>query len=333
MQIPLTIEKHLFPIQKVQDFHGEVVPFEVETYQRDYENSEKGGFFDLSNWGVVQITGPDAANYLQRMSTLNIQSLGVGKTAGGAFLTGRGTIVSIGYFLRLDQDVFLFVVSPKQLEKVLTHLEMFHFQERLEIKDRTPELALVGLWNTNEDMSKPCWPDCREPRLTYTIIERTQFEKTLLMLAKKGLSLLGMHLFHYFRIETGLPWVGWEIGESDLVLEAGLEDFVSRNKGCYPGQEVVERIFTYGQVNRRLVRVKLEGISEAENFTGRTEIKSEDGKAAGDLVSLIVSPKKDNLGVGLAFVRKAFWESVGEFQTEEGLKVKWDLIPQKGKNG
>jgi len=324
--IPITIEKKLFPIQKVVNFYGETVPYEVETYSKDFENSERGGFFDLSNWGVIEISGPDSVDYLQRMSTANIKALNSGGSVSGAFLTGKGTLVSVGTFLRVEPERFFFVVSSNQTERALTHLEMFHFQEKIEIKDQTSEFSVLGLWKTEESIGENSWREPREKNLSYTLIRRAECDKVLLGLPKQGLSFLGIHLFHYFRIQAGLPWMGWGMGPADLILEAGLDDFVARNKGCYPGQEVVERIFTYGQVNRKLMRAEIFGLN-LEGVASEPEIKRDDGTVVGVLKSVIAHPKKENQGLGLALVRKDFWKSDDEFKTDDGLKIKWIPIP------
>lgn len=332
MQIPITIEKKLFPVQKEEVLTGEKVPFEIVSYQTDWEKSEQGGFFDLSCWGLIEVSGPDASNYLQRMSSINIESLAVNSSVCGTFLTGKGTLIAIGTFFRQSSDSFLFVVSPNQTEKTLAHLEMFHFQEKLEIKNRTPDLALTGLWKVQPEVIKGWWKEPREPRLSYLISAREQLEESLKDLNSKKMSFLGMHLFHYFRVDAGIPWMGWEVRETDLVLEAGLDDFVARNKGCYPGQEVVERIFTYGQVNRKLIRVELEGLlSDAViGSEGPEEIVGPNKEAIGILKCQISEPTQTRKGLGLAFIKKGFWESSDEFQTRSGLRIKVAPIRTKG---
>ncbi|NBX76315.1 MAG: hypothetical protein EBQ92_07155 [Proteobacteria bacterium] len=325
--VPITIKEKIFAIKKIIEFHGETVPYEVETYSKDFENSQRGGFFDLSNWGVIEIAGPDSVDYLQRMSTTNIKSVKVGQSAAGAFLTGKGTLVAAGTFVRLKEDQFYFVVSPTQTDTAFSHLEMFHFQEKIEINDRTTDFALLGLWKSEKQESLAIrWQSVREKSLSHRLIPRADYGKVIKDLNNQGLSLLGMHLFHYFRIQAGLPWMGWEMGSADLILEAGLDDFVARNKGCYPGQEVVERIFTYGQVNRKLMRVEVFGVSLGTS-SSEQEIMREDGTPVGMLRSVVAHPKEENNGVGLALVKKAFWESKEEFQTDNGLKIKWAKVP------
>jgi folate-binding protein YgfZ len=80
------------------------------------------------------------------------------------------------------------------------------------------------------------------------------------------------------RLVKGVPWFGYDFGEKQIPHEAGLESsHISYTKGCYTGQEIVERVRSRGQVNRRRVELLFSG-------EGVPEIGAEltvDGKAVG----------------------------------------------------
>jgi folate-binding protein YgfZ len=62
------------------------------------------------------------------------------------------------------------------------------------------------------------------------------------------------------RLTQGVPWFGYDFGEKQIAHEAGLQDsHISYTKGCYTGQEIVERVRSRGQVNRQRVRLALSG--------------------------------------------------------------------------
>jgi len=62
------------------------------------------------------------------------------------------------------------------------------------------------------------------------------------------------------RLTQGVPWFGYDFGEKQLPHEAGLQDsHISYTKGCYTGQEIVERVRSRGQVNRQRVRLTFSG--------------------------------------------------------------------------
>ena len=62
---------------------------------------------------------------------------------------------------------------------------------------------------------------------------------------------MGYQALSALRLEQGIPWFGYDFGEKQIPHEAGLQDsHISYTKGCYTGQEIVERVRSRGQVNR-----------------------------------------------------------------------------------
>jgi folate-binding protein YgfZ len=80
------------------------------------------------------------------------------------------------------------------------------------------------------------------------------------------------------RLVQGVPWFGYDFGEKQIPHEAGLESsHISYTKGCYTGQEIVERVRSRGQVNRRRVELLFAGDRVPESGAELTV----DGKAVG----------------------------------------------------
>jgi folate-binding protein YgfZ len=85
------------------------------------------------------------------------------------------------------------------------------------------------------------------------------------------------------RIESGIPSVPEDCGASEFPQECGLDDWVSYNKGCYLGQEVMARIQSMGSLRRSLRQ-----ISATEVLRGDIELKSPDtGKIVGTMKSFM----------------------------------------------
>jgi aminomethyltransferase len=92
-----------------------------------------------------------------------------------------------------------------------------------------------------------------------------------------GLKPFGTEAREALRLEAGLPRAGAELTEEVVPPEANLEGKAfSLTKGCYPGQEVVARMDTYGSVRRRLVGLLLQGDvlppKGAKLFSGEREV-------------------------------------------------------------
>jgi folate-binding protein YgfZ len=104
------------------------------------------------------------------------------------------------------------------------------------------------------------------------------------------------------RIEAGVPRYGADMDESNLPQEAGIESrAVSFNKGCYLGQEVINRIRSFGQVARTLRGLRLPDDLPALPAHGDKLLK--EGKEVGYLTSVVKSPAL-KAHIALGYVRK-----------------------------
>ena len=115
--------------------------------------------------------------------------------------------------------------------------------------------------------------------------------------------------YNHFRIDAGEPVYGSELTEEFNPLEAGLLPYISFNKGCYIGQEVVARLNTYDKVQRKLVKFKWDSV-DCE-LSGKV-IEDED-RVVGVMTSSLH-------GLGMGFVRKAKAEE-GNVMICDGVKI------------
>ncbi len=104
------------------------------------------------------------------------------------------------------------------------------------------------------------------------------------------------------RIAAGLPRWGREITESTIPNETGLTPVaVNFTKGCYVGQELVERIDSRGgNVPKRLCLLRFDGAAVPTDGVGRLE---REGKGVGTLTSAAFDPDTGRT-IGLAYVRR-----------------------------
>ena len=103
------------------------------------------------------------------------------------------------------------------------------------------------------------------------------------------------------RLAQGVPWFSYDFGEKQIPHEAGLENsHISYTKGCYTGQEIVERVRSRGHVNRRRVGLLFSGDAVPE---AGTVLTAADGKEAGNVTraARIWDPLRV---IGMGYVRK-----------------------------
>jgi aminomethyltransferase len=103
-----------------------------------------------------------------------------------------------------------------------------------------------------------------------------------------------------FRILCGIPKVGQDTREKTLPQETGQERALNFNKGCYIGQEIVERIRARGAVHRTFVGFEVEGPAPAAG----TKIQSE-GKEVGEITSIVAEPLNGKR-LALGYIRREF---------------------------
>jgi aminomethyltransferase len=114
--------------------------------------------------------------------------------------------------------------------------------------------------------------------------------------------------FRVWRLERGIPRYGDDITEANLVQETRLMEAVSFSKGCYLGQEIVERVRSRGHVNRLLTPLRIEGPAPPR---GVRVLAGE--KDAGEVTSAAYSVN-EGATRALAYVRAEFARKGVELQ-------------------
>jgi folate-binding protein YgfZ len=199
----------------------------------------------------LRVAGPDAADYLQRMVSNDVEALAVGEACDALLLTAKARVIAPLRVLRRGEDDFLVLTEPELGDTVRTQLLRTRFAAKAEIEPEEHESWLVlGGEEVLDD--RPAGDEVGEEEL-----ER-------------------------WRIEAGIPRWGREIDGQILPAEAGLDEtHISFSKGCYPGQEPIARQRYRGKVNRKLRVLDVEG-----DATPGTELLL-DGKAVGRITSAV----------------------------------------------
>ena len=199
----------------------------------------------------VRVAGPDAADYLQRMVSNDVEALAVGAACPALLLTAKARVIAPLVVWRRGEEDFLVLTEPGLGEIVRRELMRLRFRARCEIEPEEHESRLVfgGSAGFATD-----WPGVRE------------------VLDAELAPTLSAEDVELRRIEAGVPRWGHEIDDRILPAEAGLDEtHISFSKGCYPGQEPVARLHYRGHANRELRVVELvEGV-EVERVTSRAE--------------------------------------------------------------
>jgi tRNA-modifying protein YgfZ len=223
----------------------------------------------------VRVAGTDAADYLQRMVSNDVEALAVGDACPALLLTAKARVIAPLVVLRRAEDDFLLLTEPGIGEVARGHLVRMRLRARCEIEPEEHDSVLVfgGSAGFATD-----WPGAREALDTGLAPTLTEEELEL------------------SRIENAVPRWEREIDDRILPAEAGLDEtHVSFSKGCYPGQEPVARLHFRGHPNRGLRVVELDEVPE------RDAPLLHDGREVGRVTS--AARREDGTVVALAYVR------------------------------
>jgi folate-binding protein YgfZ len=112
---------------------------------------------------------------------------------------------------------------------------------------------------------------------------------------------VGWQAFETVRIEAGIPRFGADMDETNIPLECGIENrAIVYNKGCYIGQEVINRIHSVGHVNRELRGLRL--ADDLKTLPQKHDKLFHAGKEVGYVTSAVKSPRFGNIALG--YVRR-----------------------------
>jgi folate-binding protein YgfZ len=192
----------------------------------------------------VRVAGSDAEDYLERMLSNEVATLGVGDSREALLLTPKARVIAPMRVVRRGREDFLLVTEPELGQTLRDELVRMRFTARAEIElEEHRSYLLVGAENGGI------------PNADYGIPAADVLDQD----PPADLPRMGEEELEALRIQAGTPRYGAEIDERVLPAEAGLvERAISLGKGCFPGQEPVARLHYRGHANRRLQVLEVE---------------------------------------------------------------------------
>ncbi|MGZ8716990.1 MAG: CAF17-like 4Fe-4S cluster assembly/insertion protein YgfZ [Gaiellaceae bacterium] len=231
----------------------------------------------------VRVAGPDAADYLQRMVSNDVDGLAAGEARPALLLTPKARVIApVVVWRRAEQD-FLVLTEPELGDVVRALLTRMRLRAKCEIELEKHASVLVF---------------AADVELIQSRAEgiRTDFPGAVELVDSELAPTIDAAELEQRRIEAGVPRWGREIDERILPAEAGLDaTHVDFGKGCYPGQEPVARLHYRGHPNRGL------RVLELAELPGYDAELVHDGKAVGRVTS--AARREDGSVVALAYVR------------------------------
>jgi aminomethyltransferase len=276
-------------------------------------------WFDVSSRGKILVTGEDNGRLLHAMSTNDVKNLPEGAGLYAFFLTDKGRIIADSYIYHRPNG-FLLDTEPETANVLREHLDRYIIADDAALEDETGKLAAIALegpgsletaaaleWPVpGEAFGTTTWQDGFTARVSLTGAPGVRLflpaaGKAVLLdrLKAAGIPEATPAEVQVVRLEHGTPRFGEDLSARYLAQETQMTHAVHSNKGCYLGQEIVERVRAQGQVHRLLAPVRILSSEPPEPGTKLTA----HGNPVAEITSAAFSPALGEV-VALAYVRR-----------------------------
>jgi folate-binding protein YgfZ len=305
---------HPFGAYPLTAYRGVLTPQVLDAPEEETSALASGAaVHDLGWLRRIAVRGEDRFRWLSGMVTNMVNDLGSNEGAWNLVLNAQGRIQGDLMLWREGDEIEL-EIAADQYEKLVAHLDRFIIMDDVELAPLTGEnalgLAAVGVTGPEADavLGRAGLPVLRNP-LTSTRVEWNGMDlritrgfgvlaahytlwvpaaglgKLWKYLRTAGAVAVGSRSLEAFRIAEGIPVYGVDMVERDLPQETGQMRALHFSKGCYLGQEIVERIRSRGNVHRHLRHLEIFGAVPASG----TELML-DGAVAGEIRSAAALP-------------------------------------------
>jgi folate-binding protein YgfZ len=316
---------------KLAEYTGCVLPEVFTDFDAEYRAArESVALFDTNWHAAITLAGPDRVRYLNAIVTNNIQTLSEGSGTVALLLNPQGHILAELEVYALKEKL-LVCTHASVRERTMQTLDKFIIMDDVELEDVTDKLGSIAIEGPKagaifsqstglaiEGFSEMTFADVTIDAVPCHLIRHSHFglpgaeiaaprEKLQVIWqnlrtaahAQHGTP-IGMKALNALRLEAGIPWFPIDFNDTVIPHEAALEDtHISFSKGCYTGQEIVERVRSRGHVNRRRMQVKF---STPDPPASGTKLRA-NGADIGYVTSSAFSPAAGT-AIGMAYVRR-----------------------------
>ena len=275
---------------------------------------------DLSGRGKIIATGGDRARLLHAMTTNQVRELRPGEGCYAFFLNAQGRILGdVDLFCR--ENDFLLDVEPETRASLYQHLDHYIIADDVTLEDATPSIATLSLEGpealaaavrTGAPVPEKPWAHLAWNNITVANVSSTgapalrffvPIAEKQSLIEKFGLPQASPEAARVVRLENFQPRFGEDILSTTLSQETQQSHAVNFNKGCYIGQEIVERVRSRGLVHRLLAGVEIDSTEPPEPDTRLLQGDQD----AGKMTSAAFSPALGKVA-GMAYMRRELAE-------------------------
>lgn len=226
---------------------------------------------DLSNLGIIEVSGEDAQTFLQGQFTNDVKQVSSEKSQFTAWCNAKGRVLAT-FRLWKKENTFYLILPQNNIAAVLRRLAMYVLRSKVKLREITDEMHAIGLsgdigkkLNFPEQKNSVIYQDdmtilCVSGNVPKWILISTteklqQFTQTL----DKSIIPVGTLAWELLEILDGIPQITPSTADAFTphMLNLQLIEGVSFKKGCYSGQEIISRTQYLGKVKRRIYLAKI----------------------------------------------------------------------------
>jgi folate-binding protein YgfZ len=319
---------------KVANYFGCALPDVFTDWKDEWRIArESVALFDTNWHAVTSFRGPDRMRYLNAIVTNDLRSLGEWQGTLALLLDPRAHILAELEIYR-QRDELLVLSSAAVRERTNATFDKYIIMDDVEMEDASERLGTIALEGPRsgivlaqatglsldgfaEYAGEPvemdgveCFVSRRShfggpgfqvmaPREDLAALWQSLYG---MVHASQGTT-LGMKALDALRLEAGVPWFPLDFDDSVIPQEAAIEaTHLSFTKGCYTGQEIVERVRSRGHVNRRRVRL---AFATGEPPLPGTNLRTDTSGEVGHVTSAAFSPAAGT-PIGMGYLRSEY---------------------------
>jgi len=282
------------------------------------------GVFALAWRGRINVSGKDRVRWLHNMVTNNVRDLPVNHGNYNFVLNAQGRILGDMYIYNRGES-FVMATDSGQVETLINAMKRFIIMDKVELTDVAGDAASIGICGPRAEsvlsgaginaggMQALEVRDVGVDSIAATLIRGPEqkpgwFELWLdpnraqdlwNLLVKNDAKPVGAQALEMWRVLHGIPNYGQDIRDRDLPQETEQTQALNFTKGCYIGQEIVERIRARGQVHRKFTGFVF---GERVPALGKYEVE---GRALAEITTIARVPALEGeKDIGLGYVRR-----------------------------
>jgi folate-binding protein YgfZ len=310
---------------------GWLLPGHFGNSMAEYQVVRGGvGLMDRSDHVFTSFAGPDRLSYFQGMISNDLRPLSPGRGLYATVLNVFGKVLGDCRVFCTDEAYLVEWWEPIKV-KMIDHLNRYLVADEVEIQDLTSRYGILSIQGPKaaallqaliSRVELPVEPfshslvtvngiELRVVKESHTgengfdlVIPQSSLRSVAQRLTETGklfsAGWIGGDAQETLRIEAGIPRYGVDVTEDHLLLETGLNHAVSFTKGCYLGQEIVERVRSRGHINRKLCGLLISGNAQ------RGDLVYADTKEIGTITSTVHSPAL-NQYIALGYLHRDYW--------------------------